>query len=135
MQRTLPFENKLRNYDVGYDILDDYSTIIDSFLYQYGIYLPRVRNNEMSFREFIHRIGGLDEKSPLVRLVQIRKETDAKIMKSWPPEMKKIHDEWQSRKLDLMSDDDFERYKEIKQARIARFLDSCITSKEEKEED
>ena len=87
--------------------------------------MPKVRNEQMSWREFFHRLGALEENTPLIRLTKIRLETDNDIVKNWPDEYKSIRNEWQMRKLALMDDEDFERHKKIVNDRLARFFESC----------
>ena len=120
-----PFEIKNHNHDNGYDIIEDYDLIISSFLYQYNIYLPRVRDREMSFREFVYRLGGLDEYSPLSRMARIRLEDDRNVIKHWPDELKAINNAWKVRKTKLMTEEELQRHKEIVQDRLARFFEAC----------
>lgn len=126
--KTKPtFETKTNNYDTGYDILEDKDVIKRSFLYQYNIYLPKVKNHEMTFIEYVDRIAALDKDSPLARLVAIRLEDNQDIIKNFSDRDKKINNDWKKRKYDeLITSDDVEIYKEQQRKRIAHFLDSCM---------
>lgn len=117
----------MSNYDTGYDIVEDKKVIIRSFLYQYNIYLPKVKNNEMTAIEYIDRIAALDKDSPLAQLVQIRLEDNKDIIKNFSDRNKKINTDWKKRKFDeLLISDDLEEYKENQNKKIARFFDSFI---------
>lgn len=48
----------------------------------------------MSWDEFCDYIIGLGEDTPLVKMIRIRKETDADIIKKWPADLKRINAEW-----------------------------------------
>ena len=69
------FRKQRNNADAGFDICEDFDAIIDSFLTQYGIYLPDYSDADMSAQEFMHRIAGLGE-CRLSRLVHARVCTD-----------------------------------------------------------
>lgn len=49
----------------------------------------------MAWDEFCTLLSGLNEDTPLVRMAQIRKETDPKIIERWSDEQKRINREWQ----------------------------------------
>jgi hypothetical protein len=48
----------------------------------------------MPWDEFCNLLSGLGENTPLVRLAQIRKETDPKVMEHWTSEQKEINRKW-----------------------------------------
>lgn len=80
--------------DGYYDLREDWALIESSFAAQYGI---RLRLNPMSWNEFCVLLSGLLPETPLGRIVSIRAETDTKVIKSFNPEQKRIHREWQMR--------------------------------------
>lgn len=53
----------------------------------------------MKWNEFASLLSGLSPDSPLGRLVQIRTETDKKVIKNFTSHQRKIYNEWQMRKL------------------------------------
>ena len=81
----------------------------------------------MTFVEYMDRIAGLDEHSPLARLIQIRLEDNKDVIKNFSDRDKEINNDWKKRKYDeLVMSNDIEDYKEKQTKRIARFLDSCM---------
>lgn len=53
----------------------------------------------MSWGEFCVLLSGLDGKTPLGRIVQIRAETDRDVIKRFTPEEKRIRRDWQRRSM------------------------------------
>lgn len=47
--------------------------------------------------------------TPLGSIVGIRAEKDPEMLKCFNAEQKRIHDEWQSRRAERMSDDEYDR--------------------------
>lgn len=88
--------------DGYYDLREDWTLIESSFAAQYSI---RLRSNPMSWNEFCVLLSGLLPETPLGRIVSIRAETDTKVIKSFSPEQKRIHREWQLRIAKLKSYD------------------------------
>jgi hypothetical protein len=70
---------------------------VSSFRQQYGIRL-RTDAHEMPWDEFRDLLAGLGPDTPLGRIVQIRTETDEKVLKTYSPEMRKINMEWQKKR-------------------------------------
>lgn len=65
---------------------------------QYGL---RVQSDEfatMSWDEFRDLVGGLNESTPLVRVVQVRTEDDPRRLKEFTPEQRRMRSEWQRRR-------------------------------------
>ena len=52
----------------------------------------------MPWDEFRDLLAGLGPDTPLGRIVQIRTETDEKVLKTYSPEMRKINMEWQKKR-------------------------------------
>ena len=86
------FANPRSNTDVWYDLVEDYPLIEASFLEQYGI---RLNETDMSWREFSDLLSCLSANTALGRVVAIRSETDAEILKSFTKGQKEIREEWQ----------------------------------------
>lgn len=61
---------------------------------QYNIRLKEV---DMDEDEFFSLLAGLNETTALIKIVQIRSETDKEILKHYTPEMKKIRQDWLDR--------------------------------------
>jgi acyl carrier protein phosphodiesterase len=103
-------QQKLNN-DSFYDIQDDYALIEASFLQQYGIRLRT--QDDLSWDEFITYLSGLDDKTPLGRIVAIRSEKDPKIIKNMSPEQKAIRSKWRNRQLQNYTPQDLEALRRI----------------------
>lgn len=50
-----------------------------------------------SYKEIMMYLQGLDENTPLAKLVRVRAEVNPKVIKTFTKEQKKIHREWQQR--------------------------------------
>ena len=61
---------------------------------QYNI---RLKETDMDEDEFFSLLSGLNETTALIKIVQIRSETDKEILKHYTPEMKKIRQDWLNR--------------------------------------
>lgn len=77
--------------EVWYDLAEDYPLIEASFLEQYGIRLNEV---DMSWREFSDLVACLSADTALGRVVAIRSEDDAEILKTFTKGQKEIREEW-----------------------------------------
>lgn len=51
----------------------------------------------MQWDEFASLLAGLNEKTPLGRIVSIRSETNPDMLKHFTPEMKRIRSEWRNK--------------------------------------
>lgn len=80
-----------------YNLFDDWNLIESSFAQQYGIRLRL--EDEMTWDEFSNLLSGLGSETPLGKIVGIRSEKDQKIISEWPPEIRRIRNEWLSRKI------------------------------------
>ena len=85
------FERPTSSNEVWYDLIDDYSLIEASFLEQYGI---RLNETDMSWREFSDLLACLSADTALGRIVAIRSEDDAEILKNFTKGQKEIREEW-----------------------------------------
>lgn len=93
--------------DPCYDLFEDYELIEASFAQQYGI---RLRTEEdMEWSEFCVLLGGLNEKTPLGRIISIRSEKDPKMIKEFTPDQKKIRNEWKKKHAKQMSQDEYDQ--------------------------
>ena len=91
--------------DPCYDLFEDYELIEASFAQQYGI---RLRTEEdMEWSEFCVLLGGLNEKTPLGRIISIRSENDPKMIKEFTLDQKKIRNEWKKKHAKQMSQDEY----------------------------
>ena len=89
------FKGKSTQQNSYYDLFEDYSLIEASFLEQYGIRLRET--HDMSWDEFCTYLSGLNEKTPLGKIVAIRSEKDPKIIKEMSAEQKRIKSEWENK--------------------------------------
>ena len=91
------------NGEPYYDLNDDWSLIVSSFLTQYGIRLSSDLAT-MSWQEFSYLIEGLSGDTPLGRIIAIRAECDPDVIKEFTPYEKKIRNEYR-RKLAFRKSD------------------------------
>lgn len=78
-----------------YDLREDWPLIEASIAKQYSI---RIRSHvDMPWDEFCTLVAGLMPDTPLGQIVTIRAEKDAKTIKSFSPDQKRIHREWQTK--------------------------------------
>lgn len=96
------------NYDVYYDMFEDFDAIESSFAEQYGIRL-RKDLKTMSYGEFCSYISGLNGETALGHLVRIRSEKDPEIIKKFTSTEKKIRSEWNSKHIKQMNQEDYEQ--------------------------
>ena len=76
-----------------YDLNDDWSLIVSSFLTQYGIRLSSDLAT-MSWQEFSYLTEGLSGDTPLGRIIAIRAEQDPDVIKEFTPHQKQIRNEY-----------------------------------------
>lgn len=81
---------------------------------------------KMTWEEFCVYLCGLNEKTSLVRMAMIRKETDPEVLKTFNEEQLRINREWQRKLLEedmkhMTEEEMMERY-----APISRLLDSVM---------
>lgn len=60
----------------------------------------------MSWGEFSTLLAGIMPKTPLGQIVSIRSEEDKDILKNFTPQQHQIRNEWRSRKVDTMTDEE-----------------------------
>lgn len=53
----------------------------------------------MPWDEFCDLLAGLDDTTPLGKMVSIRLETDEEIINAFTPDQKRIHDDWQKKQV------------------------------------
>lgn len=96
--------------------------------------MPKVRNEDMSAKEFLYRIGGLQENTPLVGMIRIRKEKDVNVIKKWPQELQAINAQWVSKRNTIIQNSsEFGDYKLRKNRELAKFFFDAA-SEENKQE-
>lgn len=70
----------------------------------------------MSWDEFCTLLSGIMPKTPLGQIVSIRNEEDENMLKNFSEEQHKIRDEWRSRQVEQMTDEEKEeQIKEIQE--------------------
>lgn len=74
------------------------------------IYSPDFK--KMKWDEFCSLVSGLSAESPLGRIVQIRSETDRKVIRKFNSHQRKIHSDWQKRKVKNVSIAERDRFVE-----------------------
>lgn len=62
----------------------------------------------MSWAEFCTLLAGIMPKTPLGQVISIRSEENKDILKSFTPDQHRIRNEWRSRQVDTMTDDEKE---------------------------
>lgn len=80
-----------------------------SFQSQYGIRLSKDLSG-MKWREFKAYIAGLDEKSPLGRLIMIRAEIDPKVISRFTENQREIRSKWRSRRAKTVPQKDLDQF-------------------------
>ncbi|MEE0265578.1 MAG: Gp15 family bacteriophage protein [Acutalibacteraceae bacterium] len=73
--------------------------MVSSFRSEYGVAVYSDEFKKMKWNEFVSLLSGLNIDSPLGRLVQIRTETDSKVIKNFSSHQRRIYNEWKMRKL------------------------------------
>lgn len=106
-------QNDFKN-NQWYDLIEDWDLIDSSFTAQYGI---RLRNEpDMTWDEFCTLLSGIMPKTILGQVVSIRSEDNEEILKGFTKEQHKIRDDWRSRQLEAMTDEEKEaQIKEIQE--------------------
>ena len=79
-----------------YDLNDDWALIVASFQSEYGIRLSRDLDG-MKWQEFASYINGLGSDTPLGRIVSIRAEDRAEMLKEFTPEQRRIRAEYRQK--------------------------------------
>ena len=105
--------------DVWYDILDDYALIEASFLEQYGI---RLCETEMSWREFMDLLSCISADTPLGRIVAIRSEDDAEVLKHFNKSQNEIRNEWRRKQREENGELAEEEYRQSMDKMLAMLL-------------
>ena len=85
------FRKPNSNKEVWYDLMEDYPLIEASFLEQYGLRLSDV---DMSWREFSDLLSCLSADTALGRVVAIRSEDNAEMLKNFTKGQREIREEW-----------------------------------------
>lgn len=62
----------------------------------------------MSWAEFCTLLAGIMPKTPLGQVISIRSEENKDILKNFTPDQHRIRNEWRSRQIDTMTDDEKE---------------------------
>ena len=88
---NLDFRKPNSNKEVWYDLMVDYPLIEASFLEQYGLRLSEV---DMSWREFSDLLSCLSADTALGRVVAIRSEDNAEMLKNFTKGQREIREEW-----------------------------------------
>lgn len=93
---------------------------MSSFLSQYGIRLSTKDFETVSWDEFKSLLTGIDPETALGRVVAIRAEKDKEVLKRFTPEQRRIHDDWQKRNAEIMSEKKFDEEMAALEAAFAR---------------
>lgn len=64
---------------------------------QYGLRIQSKEFSTMTWDEFADLLCGLNETTPLVRVAQIRTETDPETLKDFTPAQHRMRSDWQRR--------------------------------------
>lgn len=91
-----PMPTTAGNSEPYYDLNDDWALIVASFQSEYGIRLSRDLDG-MKWQEFSSYINGLGSDTPLGRIVSIRAEDRADVLKDFTPEQRRIRNEYRQK--------------------------------------
>ncbi len=105
MGRITPRESS----DPYYDLFGDWDLIVSSFLSQYGLRIRTKEFESVCWDEFKALIGGLSPDTALGRVVAIRAEMDPNVIKQFTKDQRRIYDDWQKRRAEMMSQEDYEK--------------------------
>lgn len=105
--------------DPYYDIVEDYDLIVASFSAQYGIRMYTKEFKEMKWVEFRALLAGLGADTPLGKIIAIRSEEDADVLKNFTDHQKRIRNKWRARKAKEVTEEKLESMlEELKSAFI-----------------
>lgn len=94
--------------------------IVSSFLSQYGLRIRTKEFETVSWDEFRSLLEGISPDTILGRVVAIRSETNADIIKNFTKDQRRIYDAWRSRQAESMTQEAFEKEMEALE-RMFRF--------------
>ena len=77
---------------------------------QYGIKIKSGEFHSMGWDEFTDLLAGLNETTPLVRVAQIRLESDPEALKQFTKEQRRMNTEWKNRNAKKRSKKDVEAF-------------------------
>lgn len=97
-----------RNSEPYYDLMEDFDLIVSSFLSQYGYRIYSNDFKSMRWDEFKALLSGLSPDTPLGRIVSIRAEDDPDALKNFTPEQRRIRSEWRLHQADRKTEEDVE---------------------------
>lgn len=101
----------------GYDLREDWPLIEASLAKQYGI---RIRQHgDMPWDEFCTLVAGLMPDTPLGGIVSVRLERDPKVIKSFSPDQRRIHNDWRRRRAEQKLSDPAKLDKEMQGLEVA----------------
>lgn len=89
-------------------MIEDWELIVSSFLSQYGLRLCTREFETVAWDEFRALLAGLSPDTPLGRIVAIRAEDDAEIIKKFSKDQRKIYDDWRKRNAERISEEDYQ---------------------------
>lgn len=95
MTKARPSFGKAKVTEDWYDMFEDWPLIEASFAMQYGI---RIRQEqEMSWDEFCTLLSGLNSKTPLGQMIDIRSENNPETLKAFTAEQRKTRSDYRSK--------------------------------------
>lgn len=80
----------------------------------------------MSWSEFSTLLAGIMPETPLGQIVSIRSEEDKNMLKNFTPEQHRIRNEWRSRQVDIMTEDEKEAKMKEVQALFAKAFGKSV---------
>ena len=89
-------------------MIDDFDLIVSSFQSQYGLRLSRELDS-MKWDEFRDLLVGISPDTALGRIVSIRSEDDAEILKHFTPDQNRIRNEWRQRQARAVKAEDMNK--------------------------
>ena len=94
MSLTPDFERRQKKSSDWYDVEYDRILIEQSIAKQYGI-LPSEQGN-LRYADWAKLVGGLMDDTPLLRTVEIRRETDRDVIRRMTSDQLRIRSEWRT---------------------------------------
>lgn len=80
--------------------------MVASLRQQYGLRVQSEEFAEMGWDEFSDLVSGLNEDTPLVRVAQVRTESDAERVRELSADQRRMRSEWQRRRAAARSNED-----------------------------
>ncbi len=102
-------------------MIGDFELIVSSFRQQYGIRIKSEDFASLNWDEFCDLLNGLNEDTPLARVIQIRQEKDPNVLKGYTAGQRKIRSDWQKHLAGLKTQKDTDQFLKLMQDSFKNF--------------